>query len=90
MNGGFGVHRRQVVLHSGVGVNRSIVSAEISVAGGYARSLLLQNFHKDMQCHPDERNIYHGPLGGVIGVDSACESKKTMTIFFFLEAWTFA
>jgi hypothetical protein len=84
MNYGLGVHRRQGVLHSGSGVNRSMVSAKISVAGGHFWSLLLQNFHKHVQYQPDEHNIYHGPLYGVIGVDSACESKKTMILFFFL------
>jgi hypothetical protein len=44
MHGGLGVHRRQVVLHNGGGVNRSIVSLEISVACGYFQSFLLQNF----------------------------------------------
>jgi hypothetical protein len=84
MNDGLGVHRRQGVLFSGIGVNRSIVSAKIPIAGGHFLSLLLQNFHKHVQYHPDEHNIYHGPLYGVIGVDSAYESKKTMIIFFFL------
>jgi hypothetical protein len=90
MLNGLGVHRRQVVLHSGGGVNRSIVSAEKSVAGGHVRSVLLQNLHKHVHLHPDEHNIYHGPLGGVVGIDFSSESKKTMAIFFSLDAWTFA
>jgi hypothetical protein len=85
MHNGLGDHRRQVVLHSGGGVNRSIVSAENSVAGGHVQSFLLQNPHKHVHLHPDERNIYHGPLFGVFGVDFSCKSKKTMTIFFFFD-----
>jgi hypothetical protein len=77
-------HRRQVVLHSAGGVDRSIVSLEISVTGVHFRSLLLHDLHKPVQQCPDECSIDNSPLGDMVGEDFTLQLKKTMGIVFFL------
>jgi hypothetical protein len=85
-----GVHRRQVVLFRGCCVDWSSVSVEISVAGGYVRSLILQDLHKPVQGRPDEHIVDHGPLGDVIGEDFTLRIEEDQNSLFFLEEWTFA
>jgi hypothetical protein len=84
-----GVHRRQVVLYRGGSVDWSIVSVEISVAGGHVRSLLLQDLHKPVQGRPDEHTVDHGPLGDVIGEDFTLRIEEDQNSLFFLRRMDF-